>query len=94
MKNHINNKFHKKPIPTKNQEELKNKNVCFKCQKPWEPGHNYNRKRNTCRHCGIDWVLGHRCEKRGRTQRIEEDLEEEEVKKKTKCDKGNEEEGE
>ena len=93
-KNNKNNKFHKKFIPTKDQEELKKKNVCFKCKKPWEPGHNYNGKRNTCRHCGIDWVPGHRCEKRGHIQRIEEDLEEEEVKKKIKCDKGDEEEGE
>ena len=37
---------------------------------------------------------GHRCEKRGRIQRIKEDLEEEEVNKKIKCDKGDEEEGE
>ena len=68
----------------KDQEELKKKNLCFKCQKSWEPGHNYSGKRNTCHHCGIDWVPGHRCEKRGCIQRIEEDLEEEEARKKSK----------
>ena len=54
MKNHKKDKSYKKFIPTKDQEELKKKNLCFKCQNPWEPGHNYNQRINTCLHCGID----------------------------------------
>lgn len=40
IKNHNKDKSYKNFVLTKDREELKKKNLCFKCQEPWEPGHN------------------------------------------------------